>query len=74
MYSLLRHVGFRQSLTAEAPALLTSLLVAELFYKFHSFVLECAAFLVTWMCVSFVFASVGALVRRVRAPQADARD
>lgn len=74
MYSLLRHVGFRQSLTTEAPALLTSLLVAELFYKFHSFVLECAAFLLTWLCVSFVFASVGATFRRLRAPRAYARD
>jgi hypothetical protein len=42
-------------------------LVAELFFKFHSFALECAAFLVTWLVIDLV---VDALARRLRAPAA----
>ena len=30
-------------------ALLAALLVAEFFFKFHSFTLECMAFLATWL-------------------------
>jgi hypothetical protein len=45
MFTLMREVGLRQSLSREAPALMVSLLIAEFFYKFHSFTLECVAFL-----------------------------
>jgi hypothetical protein len=30
------------------PVLLVSFVIAETFYKFHSFTLECSAFLATW--------------------------
>ena len=32
----------------QGPALAGSIVLAELFYKFHSFTLECLAFLATW--------------------------
>jgi hypothetical protein len=48
MHSLLTTIGLRQLLAAEAPALAGSFLMAEAFYKFHSFTLECLAFLATW--------------------------
>jgi hypothetical protein len=32
----------------QAPVFLLAFVFAELFYKFHSFTLECAAFLITW--------------------------
>lgn len=48
MYTLIRSVPLAQLLTRQLPALAGSLVVAELFYKFHSFVLECTAFLATW--------------------------
>jgi hypothetical protein len=35
-------------LLRQVLALGASLFVAELFYKFHSFTLECVAFLATW--------------------------
>lgn len=54
MYSLIRHVGFREGLLGEAPSLILSMVVAELFYKFHSFTLECVAFLATWLVVSYL--------------------
>ncbi|ESA34720.1 hypothetical protein N836_14980 [Leptolyngbya sp. Heron Island J] len=48
MYTLIRALSFRQLLSEQVPAITVSLLIAELFYKFHSFSLECLAFLVTW--------------------------
>ena len=48
MYQLVRNLSLPQLLTRQAPALILSFASAELFYKFHSFTLECAAFLATW--------------------------
>jgi hypothetical protein len=48
MYTLTRSIPLRQLLTHQLPAVSTSLVIAEAFYKFHSFVLECVAFLATW--------------------------
>ena len=48
MYTLTRSIPFTQLVFAQGPALGSALLIAELFYKFHSFTLECIAFLVTW--------------------------
>jgi hypothetical protein len=53
MDSFLRTLSARQLLLTEAPGLLLSLAVAERFYKFHSFTLECAAFLATWWACGF---------------------
>ena len=49
------------------PGLLLAFVLAELFFKFHSFALECAAFLATWLVIDVV---VDALARRLRAPAA----
>ena len=51
MYTLLRSVPTSNLLAMQAPALLASFIIAELFYKFHSFTLECLAFLVTWFVI-----------------------
>jgi hypothetical protein len=48
MYTLSRLLPLRRLLLEQAPALGVSFVVAELFYKFHSFTLETLAFLVTW--------------------------
>ena len=48
MFTLIRLSPVRQLLLRQAPALGVSLFIAELFYKFHSFTLECVAFLGTW--------------------------
>ena len=58
MYSLIRHLGLREALLQEAPSLFLSMLVAELFYKFHSFALECGGFLATWIVISYGFRTV----------------
>jgi hypothetical protein len=54
MYTLLRDIKLRAAFIAEGTALALSMLIAELFYKFHSFILECTAFLGTWYVVSFL--------------------
>jgi len=51
------------------------LLIAELFYKFHSFLLETGAFLATWFVVDLVLSSVMQRLRRsgVTATISDSR-
>jgi hypothetical protein len=44
--------------------------VAELFYKFHSFTLECLAFLATWYVFDFARDRVTAHVRTLRSGRA----
>ena len=56
MYTLIRDLGLRKALLADAPALFLSMVIAEMFYKFHSFTLECGAFLATWFVVSYLSA------------------
>lgn len=51
MYSLLTSISRAELFLRQLPALLMALIIAELFYKFHSFVLECGAFLATWFVI-----------------------
>ncbi len=77
MYTLIRNAWQRKELVsvtlAELIALTVSFLIAETFYKFRSFTLECAAFLATWLVIGFVFSLVGNAFRRrtERANQTD---
>ena len=52
MYTMIRNTELRRAALLEGPALLISMLIAEVAYKFHSFTLECVAFLLTWLAVS----------------------
>jgi hypothetical protein len=52
MYHLTESHRFSEVLVQEGPALAAALLVSELLYKFHSFTLECVAFLGTWYALS----------------------
>ena len=54
MFELIRSVPLRQLLARQAPALAGSLVIAELFYKFGSFTLECLGFLVTWFVLDAI--------------------
>lgn len=65
MHTLIRQIGLREAAVAEAPSLACSLGLAEMFYKFHSFTLECVAFLATW----FVFSYVAARMRDALSPR-----
>ena len=66
MYTLIRSMPVGRLLSEQVPALGSSLLIAELFYKFHSFLLETGAFLATWFVVDLVFKSVVFHFRRWR--------
>lgn len=48
MYTLLRLLPSERLVYEQAPTLILAWIIAELFFKFHSFTLECAAFLATW--------------------------
>ena len=48
MYSLISRLPARQLLLRHAPTLIGALAIAEMFYKWHSFLLEAGGFLVTW--------------------------
>lgn len=47
MYTLIRHLPIERAYQ-QIPAIGGALAIAEYFYRFHSFTLECAAFLTTW--------------------------
>lgn len=68
MYTLLRHISRRELLLQHAPALGSSLIVAELFYKFGSFSLEALAFLGTWFVLDAVVQTSKQLLDTTEAP------
>ncbi len=68
MYTLTRVIPVKRLLTEQLPALGAALIIAELFYKFHSFTLECVAFLATW----YVFDVIISMVRKAVAAAARA--
>jgi len=57
MYTALGRLNRAEILIVEAPAFIGALLVAEGLYKFHSFTLESAAFLLTWMAFGGLLAA-----------------
>ena len=64
MFELLRSSPLRQLLSRQAPTLVISLVVAEMFYKFGSFTLECLGFLATWFVLDAMFALVARALAR----------
>ena len=54
MYQLIRSSGLKAALLHEAPTAIAAMAVAEVFYKWHSFTLECLGFLATWSALSFL--------------------
>jgi len=48
MFRLLTSISRGELFKRQLPVFLVAFVIAELFYKFHSFTLECAAFLATW--------------------------
>jgi hypothetical protein len=49
MYTFLRLLPVKRLTYEQLPTLAIAWIIAELFFKFHSFTLECAAFLATWL-------------------------
>lgn len=61
MYTLFRLLPVKRLAYEQVPPLIFAWIIAELFFKFHSFTLECAAFLATWFMLD-------ALVQKVVRP------
>jgi hypothetical protein len=55
MYTLVRSMPLKQLLIEQLPTLIVAIIIAELFYKFHSFTLEALAFLATWFVVDALY-------------------
>ena len=54
MFSLIKDLGIQVALKQEAVPFVVAFVIAEFFYKFKSFTLECLAFLGTWFVLSFL--------------------
>lgn len=61
MYNFLRAFRVHELVIQQAPCFATSLIIAEFFYKFHSFTLETLAFLGTW----FVLDALATMIRKL---------
>ena len=64
MFTLMRLCSTRTLILLQLPSFLAALVIAELFYKFHSFLLETAAFLATWFVIDAVVTTVTSFFRR----------
>ena len=54
MFSLVKELGVQLALKREAAPFIVAFLIAEFFFKFKSFALECLAFLAVWFVLSFL--------------------
>ena len=54
MFSLVKDLGLAVVARQEAIPFLLAFGIAEFFFKFQSFALECVAFLATWFVASFL--------------------
>ncbi len=54
MFKLIHSLSISELIRQQFPVFAVSFLLAELFYKFGSFALECAAFLATWYVLDAV--------------------
>ena len=71
MYELFRQLRPKQLAFEQLPIFLMALTIAELFYKFRSFLLETAAFLVTWYVIGAIYAGVRAALKPVKVDGTD---
>lgn len=71
MYSLVRMLPVARLLREQVPAFGLAFVIAELFYKFHSFTLETLAFLATWGLIDALIQAVRHLVAGPREPAVD---
>ncbi|MCK6449307.1 MAG: hypothetical protein L6R19_00390 [Alphaproteobacteria bacterium] len=62
MFTLLKSLKDRQVWLSEPVSFVAALVIAELFYKFKSFLLETGAFLVTWFVLGAIIHMVAKLV------------
>lgn len=64
MYTLIRSVPLRHLALQAAPSGAAALVVAEQFYRWHSFTLECAGFLATWCVIDLALSGAWRVFER----------
>lgn len=64
MYAAIREIGIRRFAVEQAPQLLATWLIAELWYKWGSFTLELIGFLGTWVLLDYVVLRIRSLLTR----------
>jgi hypothetical protein len=64
MFSLIKDLGLGVAARQEAIPFLIAFAVAEFFFKFKSFALECLAFLAVWYVLSFLQSLIFPHVKR----------
>lgn len=67
MYELVRRLTLRQLLQEQLPLLIVPMAIAEAVYKFHSFLLESLAFLLTWFVLDGVYAALRQVFAQLRS-------
>ena len=71
MYQLLRGRSLKAILTDALPPLALAFIIAELFFKWGSFTLECAGFLGVWFALDWAWSKL--LARRTETPAPSAQ-
>ena len=66
MYELIRRLTLKQLTLEELPLLVIALGIADVFYKFHSFLLEAGAFLLTWLALGALSAAMKSMFAPVK--------
>lgn len=66
LFQFLRFIAASDLFLRQLPVFLLSLLIADRWYKFHSFLLETGAFLVSWFVIDAVVQAFIVLRRRVK--------
>lgn len=74
MFTLIRSLTSLRTYLEQLGVLAASFVIAELFYKFHSFTLECAAFLATWYVLDLVTSRASAMFVLEKLGKRAARD
>jgi hypothetical protein len=67
MFTLMSRLPTRELLYRQAPTLFGALAIAEIFYKWHSFLLEAGGFLLTWLVLD---ALAGVVAKMMGIPPA----
>jgi hypothetical protein len=68
MYTLIRNASLGVLLSTQAPSFLISFVIAELFFKWKSFALECLGFLALWFVLDAVFSTARAVWLKRKSP------
>lgn len=67
MLEFIRSLNRNGTLVYQLPSMAAAFLIAENFYKFRSFALECLAFMATWYAIDLAVDILRKLLAKTRA-------